>query len=374
LKTGKCRPLATNDIDITFTHWRDNKRLLVAGVRKLESVVADLVVSSGKVNERWVSKTLCCTNFYYPAAAAVPGTQNHCVVSAVGFRQAQEIQYATGTNAKVLISFAHRGSAAIVRKLRAVEPYHWKAPDGTEIQGWLMRGSDKRPSPLVMEIHGGPVWRWQPSFLARSAYHVMLSERGYALFWPNPRGSSGRGQDFARMVVGDMGGADASDLLSGLNQLEAAGIADSRRIGVMGASYGGFMASWLITQDQRFAAAVIVAPITDWVSLHLTSSVGHWDALFQASVYTDLKGNYFRHSPIMQAKKVKTPALVICGAMDHCTPPSQAQEFHAALRQNNVKSVLVTYPMEGHGVQTFPAKVDYSARIVDWFERHMTGR
>ena len=93
--------------------------------------------------------------------------------------------------------------------------------------------------------------------------------------------------------------------------------------------------------------------------------------LFLADSYRNPTGKYFARSPIMHAHKAKTPTLNICGALDRCTPPQEAAQFHNALLENGVESVLVTYPQEGHGVRMFPALFDYAARVVDWFERHL---
>jgi dipeptidyl aminopeptidase/acylaminoacyl peptidase len=199
----------------------------------------------------------------------------------------------------------------------------------------------------------------------------MLIQRGYAVFFPNPRGSAGRGQIFAGKVKGDMNGKDTKDFLSGLDALVARGVADAERIGVTGVSYGGGMSSWLITQDSRFAAAVPVAPHTNQVTEHLISNIPHFVSLFLDDVYTNPTGRYFERSPVMHAHRVTTPTLNICGALDRCTPPEEAMQFHNALLENGVKSVLVTYPQEGHGIQNFPAAIDYAARLVGWFEEHM---
>ena len=131
------------------------------------------------------------------------------------------------------------------------------------------------------------------------------------------------------------------------------------------------MASWLITQDSRFAASVAVAPVTNKVSHHLIGNIPHFVSLFLADKYNNPGGKYFQRSPIMHAHKVKTPTLNICGALDRCTPPEEALQFHNALLENGVKSVLVTYPEEGHGVRKFPTAIDYSARLVAWFKEHM---
>jgi dipeptidyl aminopeptidase/acylaminoacyl peptidase len=168
-----------------------------------------------------------------------------------------------------------------------------------------------------------------------------------------------------------MGGADTHDYLSGLDYLVGQGSVDPKRLGVTGGSYGGFMTSWLITQDSRFAAAVPVAPVSNHVTEHLISNIPHFVAMFLKDSYTNPNGKYFQRSPIMHAHKVKTPTLNITGGLDRCTPPEEAVQFHNALLESGVKSVLVTYPEEGHGVRSFPAAIDYTARVVGWFEEQM---
>ncbi|GFE91911.1 hypothetical protein GCM10011488_68650 [Steroidobacter agaridevorans] len=248
----------------------------------------------------------------------------------------------------------------------------WESSDALEIQGWLLRPSDAGPHPIVMNVHGGPVWQWRPAWLARKAMTVLLLlAHGYGVFLPNPRGSSGRGQEFARRVVGDMGGKDAHDCLAGLDYLIAQGFADPKRLGVTGFSYGGFMTAWLITQDRRFAAAAPVAPTTNQVTQHLMSNIPDFVKLFLADEYKNAGGEYYQRSPIMHAHKARTPTLSICGALDRCAPPAEAIQFHNALVENGVESMLVTYPEEGHGIRKFPAAIDYAARVTAWFHRHM---
>jgi dipeptidyl aminopeptidase/acylaminoacyl peptidase len=368
---GSVRKIESGNIDVTHTAWRDSKKLLIAGIRDIESVVAEIDTAAGTCLDLWKCRELYPHNGRYPWAAAATHS-DVVVMMATGHLQAPRILLVTDQEQTTLVDFSHEGTAALVRKLRPVEPYRWTAPDGRKIQGWLMRGSGTRPAPLVMDVHGGPIWRNSQFFLGATAHWVMLAERGYALFWPNPRGSTGWGQGFSSLVVGDMCGADTQDLLSGLDQLVADGIADPERIGVTGGSYGGTMTNWLVTQDSRFAAAVPQFPAANWVSRHLTSYFSRWVFTFLDGHYKDLSSKYHSRSPVMFAHQVKTPTLNICGALDQCTPPGQALEFHNALRENGVESMLVTYPQEGHGIRTFPAKIDYSARIVDWFTRHLS--
>ena len=177
------------------------------------------------------------------------------------------------------------------------------------------------------------MWAYRDRWAMGYVFTPLLVSRGYAVLHPNPRGSSGRGQDFARAVLGDMGGADTYDYLSGIDALVERGIADPARIGVAGGSYGGFMSAWLITQDQRFAAAVPMAPSTNWYSQHHTSNIPFFDTLFLADEPRARTGKFLDRSPLLFADQVATPTLQTTGALDRCTPPGQAVEFHNALRE-----------------------------------------
>lgn len=371
ISTKQVQSVDTLRTDVTHTAWRNDHRLLVSGVRNLETVVVEVHAADGTVRDCWHSDQLASLSPTYPSA--VPYGDRAFVTAVQGYREPTRIVLGADGEIRTVVSFKHVGTDRITARLRPVQPYAWPARDGTKIHGWLMRGPGNEPAPLIMEVHGGPIWRWSPFFLGRTAYHAMLVERGYALFWPNPRGSTGRGQDFVKSVVGDMGGADMHDCLSGLDQLVADGIADPQRIGVIGGSYGGFMATWMVTQDPRFAAAVAVAPVTNWISQHLTSNIPCFDSFCLGGKYADPGGSYYSRSPVMFADRVRTPTLNICGALDRCTPAGQAREFHNALLQSGATSTLVTYPQEGHGARTFPAMIDYATRVVDWFEHHLSG-
>ncbi len=225
-----------------------------------------------------------------------------------------------------------------------------------------------------MDVHGGPVGSWRRMWALRTGLSPLLVQSGYAIFLPNPRGSVGKGQDFIAGVLGDMGGADTDDYLSGLDHLVAEGVADPARIGVMGGSYGGFMSAWIITRTDRFAASIPSSPVTDWFSQHYNSNIGDWDSYFLDDVPSNPSGKYFERSPVFFTEGVTTPTMVIAGLDDRCTPPGQAIEFYEALRMAGAEAELVLYPGEGHGVGHFPAAIDYAARCLAWFERFMPAR
>jgi dipeptidyl aminopeptidase/acylaminoacyl peptidase len=369
VRSGQVRTLNTHGVDISFAEWRSNARLLLAGHRGFETVVGHYDLASASFTMAWSSSELTTGGTY----ASVAGFNDaaDCVLVGESFLRPPEIAVIKEGRYQPRKSF-DTAYGDQVESLAEIERLQWNAKDGLDLQGWLLRPRRPGPHPLILSAHGGPVWHWRPRWLGRTSLHsLLLLARGFAIFLPNPRGSGGRGQAFARHVVGDMGGMDTYDFLSGLDYLIERGIADPRRIGVTGVSYGGFMSSWLITQDSRFAAAVPVAPVNNYVTEHLLSNIPHWVSSFLEDSYTNPGGKYFQRSPIMHAHKARTPTLNICGALDRSAPPEEAQQFHSALLENGVKSVLVTYPEEGHGVRKFPAIIDYAARIVSWFEEHV---
>ncbi len=367
---GRFARVDTNGVDVTCVVWCSEQTLLLAGQRGFETVVGVCDARTRKFVERWRSCEIA-TAPPFLTVARLAGSGD-CVLVGEGFTRAPEIAVVRGDAYKTVRSFdlAYAEEAA---SIDWVEQVTWTAPDGIEIHGWLVRPSGAGTAPLVMNVHGGPVASWRPMWLGRprSTPLLMLLKRGYSVFLPNPRGSAGRGREFARLVVGDMGGADTHDYLTGLDHLIHSGRADRAHLAVTGVSYGGFMACWLVTQDPRFAAAVAVAPITNRVSQRLTCSQPHFVDLFLGDKYNDPSGKYVTRSPIMYASRVRTPTLCICGGLDRCTPPDQGVQFYNALQENGVDSGLVIYPGEGHGVRNFPAAIDYAARVVGWFDRYM---
>jgi len=367
--SGQMREVVTHGIDVTYLEWRSENHLLIAGHRGLETVVGLYNCELDKLEEVWSSQALTTAGSY--ATVSGIGDGGDCVLIGESFLKAPEIATIRKGEYTSIRSLALAFEDEI-QALGSMESLNWNAPDGLEVQGWLLRPTSEGPNALVMVVHGGPVWHWRPIWLGSRAIHILLLLKcGYAVFLPNPRGSSGRGQPFARMVLGSMGGADSQDLLSGIDHLVSRGIADPDRLGITGVSYGGFMSCWLITQDMRFRASVPVAPFTNHVSQILMSNVPEFMSIFVADTYFNPGSRFFSGSPIMHARKARTATMSICGSLDRCTPSAEAVQFHNALVSNQVDSVLVTYPEEGHGIRAIPAMLDFAARAVGWFKKHM---
>jgi dipeptidyl aminopeptidase/acylaminoacyl peptidase len=265
----------------------------------------------------------------------------------------------------------------VAPKLATVEQqaYRWESFDGQEIEGILVLPRDRPEGalPLVVSVHGGPtaVWPWMFAPINGSA-HVLAAE-GYGVFLPNVRGSVGRGAEFAEANLGDMGGGDLQDILTGVDALVRDGIADDKRVAITGGSYGGFMASWAITQTDRFAAAMPLAVVTDWVSFHSTTNIGQFDKLYLQAEPWDASGEYTNRSPVYHAHKCSTPTLILHGEDDLCTPLGQAFEFYNALVEGGCEAELVVYPREGHGWTEREHQLDSWNRVRDWLARHLTG-
>ena len=365
----------TAGTDVTAVEWIDGTRIGYFGQRHLDSVAGTADAGQGPLPETIIAKDLAVSaqswaSWFYPGGAFTSDGQ--VVVIRDDYDVPQQIAIVGSGADQVLASLAHAGTEYIRSVAGSAANVAWNAPDGTEIEGVLCTPAGDGPFPLVLDVHGGPIGAYQRSWMMGSNAVPLLVSRGYAVLLPNPRGSSGRGQEFAAAVVGDMGGADTHDYLSGIDAMIERGIADPARIGTMGVSYGGFMSAWLVTQDQRFKAAVAGSPVTEWYSFTFTTNIPRWGLWFLDNADPEEAGSQVHtRSPVMHASKARTPTLLTAGAKDRCTPAGQAREFYQALIGHGVDSELVIYPGEGHGVRQFPAVTDYLTRLVTWFEKYM---
>jgi dipeptidyl aminopeptidase/acylaminoacyl peptidase len=365
----------TAGTDVTALQWIDQAQLGYIGQRHLDSVAgmvdAGAALPPGSVAARELAASAqSWASSFYPAGAFT--SEARVIVIRDDYDLPQEIAILGPEADQVLASLAHAGTDYIRSVAGSAANVSWTAPDATAIEGVLCTPPGAGPFPLVLHVHGGPIGAYQRSWTMHDYSVPLLVSRGYAVLLPNPRGSSGRGQDFARAVIGDMGGADTDDYRSGIDAMIERGVADPARIGTMGVSYGGFMSAWLVTQDQRFQAAVAGSPVTEWYSFTFTTNIPRWGLWFLDNADPEESGNQVHtRSPVLHASKARTPTLLTAGAKDRCTPVGQAREFYQALMGHGVDSELVIYPEEGHGVSRFPAVTDYLTRLVTWFEQYM---
>lgn len=250
--------------------------------------------------------------------------------------------------------------------------YKSKSPDGLEIEAALLKplGYDgKSKLPLIALIHGGPTGAWQDSI---ETWGQLLAARGYAVFYPNIRGSSGYGQKFIEMNRGDWGGGDYQDVIAGVKDLVDRGIADPKRLGIGGWSYGGYMSEWAITQTDMFKAAVSGAGLSNLISEYGTERGPSYDEWFYGLPYDPEKiAGFLNSSPFVHLKNVKTPTLILQGDADAVDPPGQSQELYRGLKRYGVETELVTYPREPHGFHEEKHLLDRLNRILAWYDKHL---
>lgn len=260
-------------------------------------------------------------------------------------------------------------------RLTAGEVVTWTSIDGVEIEGILLYPRDYdagKRYPLLVQVHGGPSWQWEDR--ANLSWHhwgQMLTSRGYAVLLPNPRGSTGYGSDFERLLIDDIGGGESQDLVSGAQAMVERGIADPDRLALGGWSWGGYLTAWTITQTDIFKAAIMGAGVANLVSDHAAGDIAEANlAYYSGHPYThwDL---YADRSPVRHAANVKTPTLILHGGSDSRVHPTQSMEFHRALQVLGVPVRFVRYPREGHGIAERHHQIDLMKRVVEWLERHV---
>ena len=257
------------------------------------------------------------------------------------------------------------------------EVMNWKSSDGMDIDGVLIYPvgyeAGKR-YPLVAAIHGGPAGAWTESFPGSwgNAGHV-LAGQGFALFYPNPRGSSAYGELFLRANIRDWGAGDYRDIQTGIDALIARGIADSTRLAQTGWSYGGYMTAWTLTQTNRFKAVVVGAGLTNMFSMYSTNDIPRAiDGYFGAEPWNDTT-EYRKRSAMTFIKNARTPTLILHGQVDLRVPVGQAQELYVGLKKNAVPVQLVFYPREPHGLQEPRHQLDKMKRENAWIRRWALG-
>lgn len=256
--------------------------------------------------------------------------------------------------------------------LVAPEYLKYKSFDDTEIEAGLLKpaGYDgKTKLPLVVLVHGGPTGGWGNT---GEAWGQLLVAAGFAVLYPNVRGSIGYGQKFVEMNRADWGGGDFKDVMAGVDDALAKGIADPERLGIGGWSYGGYMSEWAVTQTTRFKAAVSGAGMANLISEFGTEKDPAYDEWFWGVPYEKPEG-FLNGSPFLYVKNAKTPTLILQGEADPIDPIGQSQELYRGLKRYGVETELVLYPREPHGFQEAKHRVDVEKRMLAWFEKYVKG-
>ncbi len=263
------------------------------------------------------------------------------------------------------VALPHQGSAEVMS---------WISPEGDTVEALLILPKiGQKPYPLIVQIHGGPMGVFSQYFLGTPSREVgALIGAGYAVLQVNVHGSSGYGAKFRRSVVGDIGGIDYRDILQGVDKVVAEGWADPNRLGVVGWSYGGYQTAWIVSQTNRFKAAVAGAGVYNAISMSSLTDNIQWlqDYIAAKPDYHEMKA-YRDRSPLFHASKIQTPLLLVHGDVDTIVPLSQSEELYSALLVQEKPVELWIYPGHGHRLMTPEADKDYQDKMVAWFKKYL---
>ncbi|MCK4538317.1 MAG: S9 family peptidase [Candidatus Krumholzibacteria bacterium] len=264
------------------------------------------------------------------------------------------------------------------RNLGRQDVIRFKARDGLEIEGILIYPIDYREGqkyPLIVGVHGGPEAhysnRWTGSYFNPAQ---VLAGRGYLVFFPNYRASTGYGTEFALEGYMDAAGKEFDDLADGIEHLVSKGIADPDRVGMGGGSYGGYASAWFASYYTKYVRAVCMfVGISDLISKRGTTDIPYEELYVHSGKKLDADKDQWlfamERSPIYHAKKSRTAVLIIGGAADTRVHPSQSMEFYRRLKMNDHPAVrLVQYPGEGHGNRKQPGRIDVLYRHLQWYD------
>jgi dipeptidyl aminopeptidase/acylaminoacyl peptidase len=264
---------------------------------------------------------------------------------------------------------------ALFKRVDVAEPERFQVKSGNAtIEGWALKPpgfKSTRKYPAILQIHGGPRAQYGYGF-----FHEMqlMAARGFVVAYGNPRGSTGHGLDFSRCIHADWGNLDYKDVNRLADWLSGRRYVDSKRVGVTGGSYGGFMTNMLVGRSQRFKAAVTQRCVSNFESMFGTSDFGHALGQEFGGYPWQKRDTYLRQSPLTYASKVTTPLLIIHSEEDHRCPIEQAEQMFTTLKALGREVELVRFEGESHGLSRGGRpqnRAERLRRMLDWFEKRL---
>ncbi|MCA1557876.1 MAG: S9 family peptidase, partial [Acidobacteria bacterium] len=370
-KSGQARSvtdkLDTSVESITFTP--DGQRIFLTGTERGRQLIYTVATAGGAITK------LVTDGFNDDVKISNDGktlvfSRSTSVMPTEIFRanaDGRNVFQLTKTNESALAPFA----------LKPAEEVTWEGGAGAKVSGYIFKPANFSPTkkyPMVVLIHGGPQGAWNENWGYRWNPQVFASA-GYVVFMPNPRGSTGYGQQFTDEISGDWGGKVVTDIMNGVAHVINLGYVDKERVGAAGGSYGGYMVNWIEghNDDPRFKFKVLVshAGIFNLASMYgATEELWFTDWEFKGAPW-DNPEMYARWSPSMFVKNFKTPMLVIHGELDYRVPVGEGLQIFTALQRRGVDSKLLYFPDEGHWILKPHNSVLWYDTVLDWFGKYL---
>ncbi|MFT5370687.1 MAG: dipeptidyl aminopeptidase/acylaminoacyl peptidase [Lysobacterales bacterium] len=252
------------------------------------------------------------------------------------------------------------------------EVWYQSSFDGRDIQGWIAKPpgyEEGKTYPLLVENHGGPISNYGDRF---SPEIQLYASAGYVVFYPNPRGSTSYGEEFANLLYNNYPGEDYQDVMDGVDAMIAAGYTSEEQLYVTGGSAGGIMTAWIVGKNHRFEAAVVAKPVMNWIS-----KLGVADNYFRYAEYRypgqiwENMETYWKHSPLSLVGNIETPTMVMVGTADLRTPLSEAKQLYHALKIREIDTALVEIPGASHLIVKRPSQLITKVQhVLAWFEKY----
>ncbi len=370
LRTGSFRQLTADALQhIQDVDWMDDDTILANAHRGVESALVAYDLNGRE------ERTLPTPDDIVVRAAEV-GADGRIFFTADSPAHPREV---FTLNAGAIRKLTNHNEWLSGIDLHPQEAFSFTARDGRTVEGVLVTPSGTKPAggwPLIMTVHGGPEAHDSDGWVtAYSRPGQFGAGDGYAVFYPNYRGSTGRGVAYAKEHQGDYAGAEFNDLVDAKDALVEAGIVDGDRTGITGGSYGGYASMWGATaQSEHFAAAVPFVAISNQVSKFGTSDIPNEMKLVHSLKWPweDNWMNLIERSPVFHAGKSTTPTLILHGEQDTRVHPSQSMELYRSMKVRTDTPVrLVFYPREGHGNRRSAARLDYAYRLMRWMDTYL---
>ncbi len=257
------------------------------------------------------------------------------------------------------------------KSLGAQEEIWFEAPDGNRAHGWIVKPPDFDPEkkyPLLMEIHGGPFGMYVGRLDFR---YQAFASNGFVVLYTNPRGSTGYGEKFSQAIDHAYPSVDYDDLMASVDAVVAQGYINEERMYIGGCSGGGVLSSWVIGHTDRFAAAAVRCPVTNWMSMAGTTDLPNFTHSFFYEPFWENPEKWLHHSSLMYVGNVKTPTVIMTGEQDMRTPMAQSEEYYAALKMLGVPTRLMRFNDQYHGTGTKPS--NYMRTILymmSWYNKY----
>ena len=255
--------------------------------------------------------------------------------------------------------------------LAKTEEIDFTSSGDARVQGWVVKPPDfdvTKKYPLILEIHGGPFSMYSVAF---NYMFQNFAANDFVVLYVNPRGSTGYGTAFSGGIDHNYPGPDYDDLMAGVDATIAKGFVDTTRMYVSGCSGGGVLSSWVIGHTDRFAAAAVRCPVTDWLSMTGNTDIPLFTYSFFQKPFWEDPSEWLSHSSVMAAGKVTTPTLLMTGVLDRRTPMPQTEEYYAALKVRGVPVKLLQFQGEYHGTGSKPSNfIRTQLYMMSWFKKY----